>query len=305
MYDLIIIGGGPAGIVAGIYGGRYGLKSLIVSDFMGGEIALSSVIENYPGFKKVSGRDLSDKWEDHVKSVGVGIKSARVSKIINQENKFIITAGNDQIESRSVILATGMKRRKLNVPGEKEFKNQGVAYCATCDGPLFKGKNLVVVGGGNAGVEAALFLADIAKEVSLIEIGDKLPAAKSLISQLEKRNNVKIITGNKINEIKGEMTVKSVILDKEVNGQKELACDGVFIEVGSEPDPTLAKSAGVGIDERGFIKVRSDQSTNVPGIFAAGDATCGSNFFWQAITAMAEGAVAADSVNKYLKGKEA
>jgi len=303
MYDLIIVGGGPAGISAAIYAGRYGLKTILCSDIIGGEIALSSIIENYPGFKKISGSDLAKKWEDHIKSVGVEIKNDKVSEIKKEADIFKIKAGDNQIESKSVILATGMERRKLGVPGEKEFKNKGVAYCATCDGPLFKGKNVVVVGGGNAGVEAALYLSEIAKEVSLIEIGGDLPATQSLVNQLEKKENVQIITGNQITKIKGKMTVKSAILDKEIGGKKELPCDGVFIEIGSEPNPALAKSAGVEIDERGFIEVKSNQSTNILGLFAAGDATTSSNFFWQALTAMSEGAIAADSANKYLKGK--
>src|SRR4030042_2427965 len=155
MYDLIIVGGGPAGIAAAIYAGRYGLKAIIISDIIGGEIALSSVIENYPGFKKISGQELAKKWQDHVKSVGAEIKNAKVSDIKKQDDKFIITAGNDQLKSKSVILATGMKRRELSVPGEKKFKGKGIAYCVTCDGPLFRGKIVVVIGGGNAGGEGA------------------------------------------------------------------------------------------------------------------------------------------------------
>lgn len=304
MYDLIIIGGGPAGISAGIYAARYGLKTIIISDIIGGEIALSSVIENYPGFKTISGSDLAKKWEDHLRSVGVEIKNAKASEIKKEADVFNIKVGDEQLQSKSVILASGMERRKLGIPGEKQFKNKGVAYCATCDGPLFKEKNVIVVGGGNAGVEAALFLSEIAKEVSLIEMAKELPAAKSLVSQLEKRDNLKIITENKLVEIKGDLAVKSVVLDKEINGKKELPCEGVFIEIGSQPDPILAKSVGVEVDEKGFIEVKSNQSTNILGLFAAGDATTGSNFFWQAITALSEGAIAADSVNKYLKGKE-
>ncbi len=301
MHDLIIVGGGPAGIAAAIYAGRYGLKTLMVSDIIGGEIALSSEVSNYPGFKKISGSDLSDRWEDHVKSIGVDFQSAKVSKIVKQSDKFISMAGNNQIESKAAILATGMKRRQLGIPGEKEFKNKGVAYCVTCDGPLFRDRTVVIVGGGNAGAEGALFLAEIAKKIYLIEMQDKLPAEEVLVSSIGQKQNIEIITGNKINEIKGQMMVKSVTLDKAYDGQKELACDGVFIEIGSEPDPTLAKGAGAEIDENGFIEVKSDQSTNILGLYAAGDATTGSNFFWQALTAMSEGAIAADSINKYLK----
>jgi thioredoxin reductase (NADPH) len=303
MYDLIIIGGGPAGIAAGIYASRYGLKTILFSDIIGGEIALSSIIENYPGFDKISGAELAKKWEEHLKSAGAEIQHAKVNEISKTSDVFKVKAGKDQIESKSIILAVGMERRKLRVPGEKEFKGKGVAYCATCDGPLFRGKTVVVVGGGNAGVESTLYFSEIAKQVYLIEMAEQLPAAQSLVNQLQKKENVQIILGNKINEIKGEAIVKSIILDEEYQGKKELSCDGVFIEIGSIPNPSLAKSAGVETDEKGFIKVGADQATNITGLFAAGDATTNSNFFLQALTAMSEGAIAANSVNKYLKKK--
>lgn len=301
MYDLIIIGGGPAGITAAIYGGRYGLKTLLVAEVVGGEISTTDDISNFPGFKMISGFEISQKWQEHVKSVGTEIKNSKVDKIAKKDNAFAILAGGETFKAKSLILATGMERRKLGVPGEAELKNKGVAYCATCDGPLYKGKNVVVVGGGNAGVEAALLLADIASKVYLIEVLKELPAHKQLTDMLAKKENVQVLTENQIEEIRGNQVVESVNLKNEVDGSKEIKCNGVFIEIGSVPNPVLAKSIGAEVDKKGFIKVDAGQKTNIEGLFAAGDATTNSNFFWQAITAAAEGAIAADSANKYLK----
>jgi thioredoxin reductase (NADPH) len=304
MYDLIIIGGGPAGIAASIYAARYGLKTVIISKTFGGEIANSTEMGNFPGFPKISGAELIAKWQEHVIHTGAEIIIGKeVKEIKNSGEFFNIVTSEESYQAKAIILALGLSRKKLGIPGEKEFGRKGVSYCVTCDGPLFKDKTVIVVGGGDAGISGAVFMSKIAKKIYLIEAMDKLAAEKIWQDKLTNAENIEIILGNKITEIKGEESVKSVILEKEVNGQKEIPCDGVFIEIGSAPNPSLAKSIGVETDEKGFIKIGADQSTNISGIFAAGDATTGSNFFLQAITAMSEGAIAANSVNKYLKKK--
>lgn len=304
IYDLIIIGTGPAGLSASIYASRYKLNHLLLGATIGGQINEIRQLENWPGDIAVSGFDLLSRFVEHAKSLGVTPQNESVVEIKRaDENTFEIVTGNATHNTRAVILAMGTEYRKLNVPGEKELTGKGVSYCATCDAMFFRDKVVSVIGGGNAAATSALGLTDFASKVYLIYRGDRLPAEPIWLDKIAANPKIEVIKNTNIIEIKGEQKVEKVILDKAYNDKTYLETDGVFVEIGSEPGIELAERLGVEIDEQGYIKVNADMSTNVPGIFAAGDITTGSNKFRQIITASAEGAVAANGVYKMLKLK--
>ena len=307
IYDLIIVGSGPAGLTASIYASRYRLKHLVIGKTQGGEMALSGRIENYPGFKKISGVELAKKMAEHVQDQGGKIVSATVIGVKQSEGEFEIRTDDGKIyQSKTLIIASGTERRKLNIPGEGEYVGRGVSYCATCDGPLFKDKTIAVIGGGNAAVGGAVQIADYAQKIYLIyrREKEKMPADPVWKEEFEKKlkeGKIIDIYQTNLTEIKGDgQKVTSISLDKPYQGSDELKVDGVFIEVGSVPTTNLVKNLGVETDEAGYIKVNPDQSTGCPGIFAAGDITTGSNGMQQIVTATAEGAIAAASVYQYL-----
>jgi thioredoxin reductase (NADPH) len=221
-----------------------------------------------------------------------------VSSVAKGENIFKITAHAGQYQAKNIILASGMEYRKLEIPGEAEFKGKGISYCPTCDAAFFKDKIVAVVGGGNSAGSAALLLAEYAGKVFLVYRGEKLKTDPAYGEKISANGKIEVIFETNIKEIKGDKAVEKIILDKERDGSSELAVQGVFIEIGSEPGVELTKQLGVETDEQGYIKVDSGQSTNIPGVWAAGDATNGSNKLRQIVTAAAEGAVAAASVHK-------
>jgi len=301
MYDVGIIGAGPAGIAAAIYAHRYGLKVGLFDKNFGGSIANAPKIGNYPGFVSISGVDLVARFREQIDALKIEYFPVKVKNITKKDDTFEISAGKTHYQAKTIILALGMKRRKLKVPGEKKFGKKGIAYCVTCDAPLFAGKTVIVVGGGNAGVAGAVALSNIAKKVYLIEMQPRLLADQARIDDLAK-TKTEIILGNSITEIRGKNFVESIALAKPYQGQKELKINGVFVEIGSEPRRQLAKKLGLQTDEKDFIKIDAAGKTNLAGIFAAGDITTGSNYFWQSTTAIAEGAIVANSCFKYLKG---
>ena len=299
MYDTIIIGGGPAGLTAGIYSARYLIKTLVLSENTGGQILETTSIENYPGFKSIGGMDLANKFkEQYIHNKGELIEE-KVEEI-KQDNNFIIKTNKNEYKAKSIIITIGSKRRKLNVKGEKEFLNKGVGYCATCDAALYRDLKVAVVGSGNASAEAALLLAQYATEVTILIRKEKMKCEPILLKQIE--DNEKISIKNKVNitEIKGDNMVNAVDLD---NGE-ELKLDGVFIEIGFIPDTTLAEQLNIELDEKKYIKVNAKQATNVKGVFAAGDITNNSDYFAQITTAQGEATVAAQSVFHYIKSME-
>lgn len=303
MYDLIIIGAGPAGIAAAIYAARYGLKTVLISKIFGGEVINSSEMGNYPGFPKISGAEIVSKWKEHVQSLEIELIEGKEVKLVKKDiDHFVIKFDNEEKSAKTILFALGLERRKLNVPGEAELARKGVNYCITCDGFLYKGKDIAIIGGGDAGVSGAVFMAPIANKINLIEATPKLSAEKIWLEKLKKFDNVEILLNNKVKEIKGEGKVEGIVLENENGETKEFSLDGIFIEIGSAPSSLLVKPLGIETDEKGFIKVDAGQATNIKGLFAAGDTTTNSNFFWQVLTAMSEGAIAANSINKYLKG---
>lgn len=300
IYDVIIIGGGPAGITAAIYTSRQLLKTLVITREVGGQVVKTPDIENYPGFDLVSGPELANKFINQAKKFGSEIIFDEVTKIEEKENKFQVFGQKDTYQSHSLILAFGKVPRRLNIPGEKEFKGKGVSYCATCDAPFFKGKTVVVNGGGNSAFDAVLLLSKIAQKVYLIHRRDEFTAEEIRVKKINSLKNVEIITKATVSEIKGTTNVEAVVYSKD-NKKAELKADGVFVEIGYIVEDGLIRNF-VDMDEKNQIIVKKDHSTSRPGVFAAGDLT--NSYYKQIVISAGEGAIAAISVAKYLDNKQ-
>lgn len=298
IYDLIIIGAGPAGLGASIYASRYKLNHIVIGNEIGGQVVEAAEIENWAGEVSIPGKTLMEKFEHHAHQLGGKIIQADVSAVSKKGDIFEAKAGSEVYQAKSIILALGMKARKMNVPGEDKFIGKGVSYCATCDAMFFREKDVVVIGGGDAAATAAIHLTEFANDVKLL-YRNKAAWEPSWEEQLKKLN-VEMINCTSIKEIKGDTKVAGVIYETK-DGIKELAVQGIFIEVGTTPGVTIAQNLGVALDEQSYIIVDGAQATNIENVYAAGDVTTGSNKFRQIITAVAEGAVASGSVYRKLK----
>lgn len=302
LYDLIIIGGGPAGMTAGIYAARQKLNTLLLTKDFGGQMAKKAVaIENYPGFEEISGIDLIQKMEKQLRRLEINIERDEAKNVEKDGEKFIVSAkSKNKFESKAVIVASGSDPRPLEVPGEKEFLGKGVSYCTTCDGPLFEGKKVAVIGGGNSAFEAAIYLSKIAKMVSVLEYEEKVNADASNQEMLERTGKAQIITSVKIKEIQGKKFVESVLYeDRKTKKEFVLPVDGIFVEIGYQPATSFIKGL-VDFNERDEIKVDFETfQTKTPGLFAAGDVNVGR--YKQIITSAGEGAKAALAVYDYLR----
>jgi thioredoxin reductase (NADPH) len=275
-WELIIIGAGAAGLAAGIYGARSGLKTLILEEKMaGGTTADAPLVENYPGFQSIGGRELAEKMVAHCRSIGVEIHE--LEKVVSLEfkgEKKIVETDKATYETKTVVIASGTRYRELGIPGEKELRGRGVSYCGVCDGPLFKNKRVLVVGGGNSAVITALYIAELASEVKLTHRRGMLRAEEALVEALKNKRNVEILWNTEAKEIEGANVVgKALLFDNKIGETKELEVDGVFIQVGEDPNSQLAKKAGVNVDGEGYIIVDMRQRTNMAGVYAAGDVT--------------------------------
>ena len=275
-WDLIIVGGGPAGLTAGIYGARSGLRTLVLeANLPGGLVAEAAVIENYPGFPEgISGSELGARMREHCENAGAEIRNLEgvQEMALTGEAKRLKTE-NGTYSAASVILATGTQHRHLGVPGEEEFRGRGVSYCAVCDGPFFRDKEVVVVGGGNGAAIDALFLSNLPSKVMLVHRRSALRAEAALVEEM-RENGVEFLLEKEVREIRGDDVVRGVVLyDNRTGELSEVEADGVFIEVGEVPKSEVAKEAGVELDERGYIVVDSRQRTNIEGVYAAGDVT--------------------------------
>jgi len=293
VYDLIIIGGGPAGLSAALYGARKGLKVALVGEKMGGQVQDTSSVENYMGFEFVSGQGLAKAFEDHVSSLKIDmLKDVRI-KSIDRDQDFLLRADNYMTyRAKTVLIATGSKSRSLGVPGEETFYGRGVTYCGICDGPLFKDKVVTVVGGGNSAVEAAIDLAKIASRVHLVH-RSAFRADQILVDRLMDLENVDIHLGTQIESIQGQDQVEWVDLKGDRTGPLET--QGVLVEIGYLPNSQFVQ---VDKNARGEIIIDKNHQTSVPGIFAAGDVT--TEAYKQIIVAASEGAKAALAINHYL-----
>jgi len=302
-YELIIIGGGPAGMTAGIYAGRLGLKTLLITKSFGGQIAKKAVsIENYPGFESIPGIELVQKMEKHLKIQKIDIEMNEVRKVEKTEHGFLVFAKKKEFQAKAVILASGADPRPLEVPGEKEFIGKGVSYCSVCDGPMFKDKVVAIIGGGNAGFETAIFLAKIAKKIYILEFGPEVKAFDANQKTVEQSGKAEIITNTCLKEIRGKNFVDSIIYeDKKTKKEKTLKVEGIFVEVGYQPATSYIKGL-VDFNERDEIKVDYETcQTKTPGLFAAGDLNVG--VVKQIITAAGEGAKAALAAYNYIQKK--
>ncbi|HAT73756.1 MAG: Thioredoxin reductase [Candidatus Moranbacteria bacterium GW2011_GWF2_36_839] len=300
--DLIIIGAGPAGLSASIYASRYGVEHKIVGALLGGQISETHKIDNYPGMEDMSGFEFSQKWGNHAKKYGVEILPELVEKINKENNIFSITLANKNIlHTKTIILATGTKKRKLNITGEKEFIGKGVSYCATCDGFFYKNKTVGVIGGSDSAATATLYLADLAEKVYLIYRKKELRAEPFWVNLIKNNKKIEVLYETNVVEILGEQKLEKIKLDKAHNNSNELNLDGLFIEAGSDPAVEYFSELEIELDENGYIKIQKTGATNVLGIFAAGDITNGSDKFRQVITAASEGAIAARAVYNFLK----
>jgi thioredoxin reductase (NADPH) len=274
--DLIIIGAGAAGLSAGIYGARSGLNTLILEEKIAGGTAIDAPwVENYPGFQSISGTELAQKMVAHAKSAGVEINEfERVAKLSLRGDKKTVETGKATYEVKAVIIASGSYYRQLGIPGEKEFRGRGVSYCGLCDGPFFKGKTVLVVGGGNSALITALYLAHLGSEVKLAHRRDTFRAEDALVQSLKNMKNIKVLMNTEAKQIIGEKMVKKVsLLNNQTGETEELPVDGVFVQVGEAPNSQQAKEAGVAVDEDSYIIVDGLQHTNIEGVYAVGDVT--------------------------------
>jgi thioredoxin reductase (NADPH) len=294
MYDVAIIGAGPAGITAAIYAARYRLKTLLVSPEIGGWAAKAYRVENWPGHVAVSGKDIKRMYTEHIKANDVEHVQDTVQSIARKAGHFELHTDSRHFEARYAIYALGTKKRMLGVPGEEKFLGKGVCLCATCDAPFFRNKKVAVIGGNDSGATSALLIAEYATKVMVVELLDKLPAEPVWLEKLRMNPKIRTLTGESVKEIRGDKTVNTLVLKSGT----ELSVDGIFIEIGQLPENELAKKLGIKTDQWGYVVVDASQQTSVDGCYAAGDITNAGNYLRQIVVAQAEGAIAAQAIYK-------
>lgn len=295
-YDIVIIGSGAAGLSAALYAGRYRTKVLVIAKEFGGETASAGSIENYPGVLAIDGYDLMNLMKKQILALGVEIVIAEVTAITRQEHCFEIKTPSATYQTHGIIFAIGAERRRLGLPNEKELTGKGVHYCITCDGPVYGGKTIAMVGGGDASVKGAVLAAEYVDKLFLIVRGKEVTAEPINLDKMKKLGSkIELILETEVKEIIGKNKLEKIRLSRPFSGSDELIVDGLFVEVGAIPNVALPKSLGVELDEHGYIKVDNMMQTNIDGVFAAGDTVNHFGSFKQDITAAAMGAVAATS----------
>ena len=301
-WELIIVGAGPAGLAAGIYAARSGLKTLIIEEKMaGGTTADAPIIENYPGFSKISGGELAEKMVLQCRQLGVTIHELESAKelMITEKDK-IVKTNKTSYTSKAILLATGSHYKEIGINGEKKFKGRGVSYCGVCDGPLFKGKRVLVVGGGNTSATTTLYLSGIVSEVFVVHRREAFRAEQALVKDIQSKKNVKIFWNSEIQEIIGDKLVTQVILNnKKTNEKKALKVDAVFVQIGEAPNNQIVQNSGINLNDKGHIITDSSQQTNIQGVYAAGDLT--NHPVKQIGTAVGQGITAALEAYSYIK----
>lgn len=300
-YDVVIVGGGPAGLTASIYAKRAALSALVVEKqpFCGGQVLNTYEVDNYPGFPGIDGFSLGEKFHEHAEKLEAEFHTGEMTSLLDEGKEKVITLkSGEEIRARGVILALGAVHRKAMVPGEEELAGKGVSYCATCDGAFFRNKTAAVIGGGDVALEDAIFLARLCKKVYVIHRRDEFRGAKSLQKKLMEQENVEILWDTVLEEIHGSDLVEGIQVRNVKSGEtKELALDGVFVAIGTVPD-TKALEGVVDLDEKGYIKAGEDGATSVPGVFCAGD--CRTKKLRQIVTSASDGANCVFSLEQYL-----
>ena len=302
IYDLIILGSGPAGVSAAIYAERYNMKSMMIGEIFGGTVMYPHKINNFPSYSEISGIDLIKNFKQHLTSLNYNCVDNQIAKILKKEDIFevFVRDGESFLASR-LLLALGTFRKKLNAKGEDKFLGRGVHYCAVCDAVFYKNKDVVVVGSGDGASMAVLLLAETSSKVYQLIRGEELKTAPDTIEKLEKLTNYELIKNNEIEEISGDNFVNKIVLKNEHNGVKEISADGVFIEIGGAPNTALINDLGVEVDQRGYVVVDNFMNTNVKNVWAAGDITNIHGDFKQIINACSHGALAAHDMFKKIK----
>lgn len=302
IYDLIILGCGPAGIAGAVYANRYNLKTVMVGEIFGGTVMYPHKINNFPSYAEISGIDLINNFKKHIETIDCQVVEDLISKINKRGELFeVYLRGGSKLISKNVLIALGTFRKKLNAKGEDKFLGKGVHYCAICDAIFYKDKNVVVIGSGDGAAMASLLLSETSKKVYQIIRGHELKAAPDKIEQLNKLINYELIVDNEIEEISGDNFVEKIILKNEVNGKKEILVDGVFIEIGGAPNTALINDLNVKVDEKGYIIVDKCMKTSVLNVWAAGDIVNFDDDFKQIINACSQGAIAAHNIYKTMK----
>ena len=299
IYDTIIIGGGVTGFGAAMYAGRFEMKTLLLGDTMGGVIITTNEVANYPGFSLITGMELAEKLKQHALEYKVKMLEKKVEEVRKAADGFVAVTVSEQFSGKTIIFATGTEWKKLKVPGEKEFANKGVHYCALCDGAFYKGKIVALVGGSDSAAKDALVLAEYAKKVYIVYRGEKIRPEPVNLRRVEANQKIEVISKANVLRIKGERFVKAITLDREFHGSQDLPVDGVFIAIGHLPLSSLAKRIGVTVNNKDEIIIDRHGFTNVEGVFAAGDVV--DTEFKQAITGVAEGVTAAYNAYNYLQ----
>ncbi len=302
MYDIIIVGGGPAGLSAALYAGRYNHSCLVIAGMAGQGSAVNAwLVENYPGYEKTSGPYLLNQMTKQAESAGAKIVQEEASEISRADDIFTVKTQNNSYQGKTLIYATGTKHRQLDLPNEDSLIGKGISYCATCDGPLFKDKIVGIVGGGDASVKAALLLAKFAKTLYLITREKELNAEPGNIKELSDTKTILICDTNISELLTQDGRLQGIKITPNYQNQDILNLDGLFVAIGGIPKTDLIDNLGVEKDDCGYISVDDNMATNIEGLFAAGDVTTAYNDFKQMITAAASGAVAVYNAYKYLK----
>lgn len=287
MYDLIIVGGGPAGLSAAIYASRYKLKTIVFSKTMGGLAATAHRVCNYPSYKEIKGYELMQKFQEQVKDLGVETIYEEI-KGIEKTKKGFKVIGEKNYEGKKIIYAGGSRRQMLKVPGEGKFAGRGISYCATCDAAFYKNKKTIVVGGSDAALTAALLLAEFTTDINIIYRGKEFSKADpTWVEMVKKNKNIKVIFNEELTEVMGDKKLEEV----KLKSGKKMKCDGIFVEIGSIPETDILKKLNVRLTDNGYVIVDINQKTNVRGLYAAGDVT--NNSLKQIITASSGGSIAA------------
>lgn len=302
LLDVIIVGGGPAGLAAAMYATRFGLNTLIITEDVGGQLTKAGLIEDYLGFRSVQGPELARVFESHVRNYGVSILLDKVEDIRRDGGSFVIkTENSGDFRSLTAIIAVGERRKKLGVPGEEEFNARGVSYCAPCDAPLFRDKVVAVMGGGDAAAQAALLLTNYASKIYLIHKRDRL-RAQPHYQKLLNHEKIEILWNTIVKELRGDKALREAVIKRTDTGEEGvLKIDGIFIEIGAEPPAEFLKGIGLITTDDGYVKVNEAMETNIPGLFAAGDCTSAMpRGFKQIQIAAAHGAIAAYSAYNYI-----